>query len=163
MAESEYKKPDGDTEQLMLLRAMTRETGILHDAQVFQLKIWSKAAFSLAFEEGLQDVEFAVGIHDDSKTKEKLRLVEFRVKATGKPRPPTKPLLEVLAKSVRGLLGDEYTVVAKLNGAAIFVDVPGQKPNCSLRGDIAKPGSRPSNRPSTRSNARAKSRRRRRK
>jgi len=38
------KKPD-HFEQLLLLRAFTKTTGMLHDAQVLQLKMWPRVLF----------------------------------------------------------------------------------------------------------------------
>ncbi len=112
---STVKRPDDTWEQLMVLRAATATTGVLHEAQVMQMRRWGPLAFQHA-----DEIEFAVGIYDDEKTKVKTRLVEYRVKAT-KPAAKNMPkLMAGLCRSVKALLGPEFTVVVKVNGKAIF-------------------------------------------
>lgn len=84
-------------EQLRLLKDMTRRTGLLHEAQVHQLKIWPRVVFSTST---------AASSEIDVKKKH----LTFKVVT---PKPPDAlecPEGEVLASWVRELLGDDWQV-----------------------------------------------------
>ncbi len=98
---------DNDYEQLLLLKGMTAVTGILHEAQVMQLKYWPlmlthaiKADFSYNF---------------DNKE------VIFNLAETeGRTPKDFKKKLGLLAKYTKTLLGDDYRIAVKLNNKEIY-------------------------------------------
>lgn len=102
--------------QLMMLRGLTKTTGMLHEAQVLQLKHWPRIAIPHSTYS-----EFAFS-HEK-------HLVEFRIKTKGKAPGDLKLRLGGLTESVRDLLGPEYTVRIKDGKKKLFeskgkVEVP---------------------------------------
>lgn len=92
-------------QQLLVLRAMSARTGVLHSAQVLQLKIWPRLLFQTS-----TSSTFKVNI--------KKKTLVFEVEITGKPfvpgkgerviRPQDAP--EVLDAWVKSLLGDDWDI-----------------------------------------------------
>ncbi len=99
---------DGDLEQLMVLREMTRTTGILHEAQVLQLKYYPLILTHATRSEFHYDFENAIVIFNLKETK------------GSKPKQWTKRM-ETLAEYTQTLLGKEYTIQVKLKGELQFV------------------------------------------
>lgn len=95
--------------QLMVLRQVTEMTGALHEAQVLQLKMWPLVAAPHA-----ASSEFTW----DGKKKE----IDFTLTLNKKKRPP-KDLVERFKgfdRSVKAMLGEDWLVRIKVNGAVIF-------------------------------------------
>jgi hypothetical protein len=99
--------PDRQWEKLYRLREVTRTTGILHEIQVLQLKMWP-LVFTNATE---SECEF------NFETK----AIVFDLKKLKGKRPENfKERLEHLTKATQQLLGDEYAVVINVNGKKVF-------------------------------------------
>lgn len=109
-------------EQVLALKQITETTGVLHEAQLTQLKIWGPVLIAHA-----KDMEIGVALpwtenegtdkevyHDD-------RVVEFRVKSIrGKPPKNLKKRLKILDGSIKDLLGDRFVTRVTLKGKVIF-------------------------------------------
>lgn len=87
-------------QQLMVLRGMTQTTGILHDAQIFQLKMWS-----MVFSPHVQSCELRIGPEK--------REIEFHLKTKGKAPGDFKDRCQMLVQWVQNLLGPEWLVRIK--------------------------------------------------
>jgi hypothetical protein len=98
-------------EQLMALKALTKETGVLHDAQVFQLKLWPLVMTHATKSEFTVDFDFKDIIFNITETKGKV------------PTQFTKRL-KLLCKYTQNLLGEDWTVTVKLKN----------KPRYTLKG-----------------------------
>lgn len=116
------QKQDGLWAQLHALRGVTLQMGTIHEAQKFQLQVWGELAFP-----HVEQCEVAVGLpHLDEKLgKVQLvdqHVVEFRLKDTKGKGPPRgfRKTLEVLAKSVKDLLGEVFDVRVKVNKTVIY-------------------------------------------
>ncbi len=94
-------------EQLMSLKALTKETGVLHDAQVFQLKLWPLIMTHATRSEFTADFDFKVLIFNITEIKGK---------------EPTKftKRLRLLCTYAQNLLGDEWEVTVKIKGKSKF-------------------------------------------
>jgi hypothetical protein len=99
---------DSALEQILLLRGLTKTTGILHEAQLLQLKLWPMVMISHATSSE------AVFSYDDKS-------VVFNVATKGPKPKDLDKRLECLDDSVKMLFGDEYLVVVYLNGKKSFV------------------------------------------
>lgn len=88
-------------EQLMLLRDLTRRTGAIHDAQVFQMKWWPMMLFTHAKKcEAQVDVE--------------KQQVDYIILTTdGKAPSDMEERMKALCEWTHWLLGDEYVVRVK--------------------------------------------------
>lgn len=125
---SELKTDDTIWQQLMPYRVVTERTGIIHDAQKYQLSWWGK----ILFDGYAEEIEIGATLpwtenegapnevhHDD-------RAIEYRLTVGGgsvKVRqlsPGVTNKLEGLARSVKDLLGDRFTTRVSVNGAVIF-------------------------------------------
>lgn len=96
--------PEPVMEQLMLLRAFTSRTGILHEAQVLNLKMWPSCVFDkVASSEFSFDWENATICFD------------IIFKGRKRPKNITKSC-EALAQFTKTLLGPEYEVRIFLDG-----------------------------------------------
>jgi hypothetical protein len=108
-------EPKNDTyTQLMMLRGLTKTTGMLHEAQVLQLKHWPRIAIPHS-------------TYSEFGFSHEKHVVEFRVKTKGKAPKDLKLRLGGLAESVRDLLGPEYTVRVK-DGKKKLFESKGQVP-----------------------------------
>lgn len=110
---------EGDRwEQLMVLRAMTETTGVLHEAQILQLRYWPLAAFPHV---SSVTIAYDTGRNHDGEDSGK-RVMEFRVKVDPKKRAPKniKKRFEVLDQSVKDLLGPTWTVRVKAGNKKLF-------------------------------------------
>lgn len=94
-------------EQLVLLRDLTRTTGVLHDAQVLQLKLWPLVAVPHATAS-----EFVFNWEDKE--------IDFRMKVKGKAPKDLQKRLESLDESVKFLLGDDYLVRVRFQGKVVY-------------------------------------------
>lgn len=129
---SSIRRDAGIWEQLLELKAVTLETGTLHEAQVFQLKLWGPLALPQA-----HDIEIAVGLphmtsHPENKLVEFYR-VEVRAKAETAPPRDLKNRLEGLCRSIRTLLGDHFDIIVKINGKTIFLKKGARKKSASFK------------------------------
>lgn len=127
---SSIRKEAGIWDQLRELKAVTIETGTIHDAQKYQLQMWGWLAAPHA-----DSFEVAVGLpHMESKTEAaEYYIVEYRINATNRPPKNLKNLLEGLTRSIRDLLGDHFTVVVKVNGKVIFMRKGSRKKESSFK------------------------------
>jgi hypothetical protein len=105
MNESEVAQQIGE------LKAMTARTGMLHEAQVFQLKVWPLIVFG---ERAKSQVEVKIQ-----------KSITYKI-VTHKDDPPIEPdqvgfLANVLAKWTKELMGDFYRVSVILNGEKLNV------------------------------------------
>lgn len=95
------------TEQLLVLRGLTETTGALHEAQVFNLKMWGRLAAPHA-----KSVELAIEMDE--------KIVEFRLIEAKKAPKNLKDLLGGLDRSVKFLLGDKWKVVVVKGDKILF-------------------------------------------
>lgn len=96
-------------EQLLALKMMTAKTGVLHDAQVTQLKLWPWVVF------GEKMTSYEIGVKPESDKK----YLEYRITgADGVKALPSVGCTNLKAW-VRQLLGQDWTVVIKLNGSEV--------------------------------------------
>ncbi len=94
---------DGDAawEQLMLLRNLTKTTGLLHDAQLLQLKMWS-----LVFSSHVSSCE----MHIDQEKQQ----IDFHLKTKGRTPADFQERCGHLVEWVQKLLGGEWLVRIKI-------------------------------------------------
>ena len=89
--------------QLFALKDLTERTGILHELQVNQLRMWSLITTHAVKSETHFDYEH--------------RKVIFNLTEVKGPKPDKwKQRLETLTKWVQNLLGDQYTVSVQIKG-----------------------------------------------
>ena len=114
-------------DQLRTLRTITANTGVLHEAQKFQLAKWGPLVLQNA-----KDIEVAVNLQGPY-------VVEFN--ATGlldKNVPENLDLmLEGLDRSVKWLLGDHFTTRVSVDGSVIFENKGSFKQKANLK-DVIK-------------------------
>lgn len=84
-------------EQLILLKSLTNQTGILHEAQVMQLKYWFIGLTNAS--------KFTIGF-DPEKAKIIYKVSEIK----GKPPKDIDKNLNTLTEYVKFLLGNKYSV-----------------------------------------------------
>ena len=104
--------------QLIHLKTLTHKFGMLHEAQVFQLKCWGRLALPHA-----DEIEFKVALpHLDElrSAVTDVSHVEFIAKASKRPPKNLKTLLTVLKNSVHEVLGEQFGVSVVINGTRIF-------------------------------------------
>lgn len=109
-------------DELLALKAVTETTGVLHDAQRFQLQMWGPLMLKHA-----RKIDVGVSlpwVEHDGTPDEVLhedRVVEFRVVSVGGPKPrDLKKRIATLDKWVKKLLGDRFTVRVVVRGKLIF-------------------------------------------
>jgi hypothetical protein len=90
--------PDNAWEQLMLLKELTKTTGVLHEAQVLQLKMWPYVAF-----QKLDKYEIAIDL--DKKS------VWYKMTSGSLPGDEKTKGAASLKKNVKALLGDDWEVI----------------------------------------------------
>ena len=98
---------DPTWEKLLLLRDLTKRTGILHEVQVEQLKMWPLIAFEHA-----TNSEFTW----DNTTKN----VCFSIKTEGASPKKMNERFNWLDQAVKALLGPEWAIKVKINGKEKF-------------------------------------------
>lgn len=104
---AEVVNKDEDLAQLMQLKALTQRTGILHDAQVLQLKMWP-----LVLTHAVES-EFTFKFVDKE--------VIFNItKTQGKKPKDLSKRLKLLSKFTKNLLGKEYAVTINFNNKRVF-------------------------------------------
>jgi hypothetical protein len=102
--------PDSNSvEQLMLLKDLTRRTGLIYEAQVLQLKYWPMLALTHA-----KSSEVRLNVEK--------RVCEFfaRIDSKGKAPDDLADRLARLDEAVKWLLGDEWLVKVKLGKKIIY-------------------------------------------
>lgn len=98
--------------QLMVLRGVTQTTGVLHEAQIVQLRYWPRIA---APHSTSCDIAWS------PKDGRKRQCVEFRMKVgAGRPPKDFKARLQGLDRSVKALLGPDTTVRVKVGPKKLF-------------------------------------------
>jgi hypothetical protein len=116
---SSVRRGDDIANQLMELKGVTQQTGTVHEAQAFQLKLWGLLALSNVRK---ADLEVAVGLpHLEGDNAVKMYRVEYRATSSAKPPKDLKKRLEALDRSVKWLLGDHFELTVRMDGKAIFV------------------------------------------
>lgn len=97
----------------MTLREMTRTTGILHEAQVLQLKYWPLLAATHA--------KTAVPQVDVTK-----KICDFQIRLNKDIKPPADydARLQKLDEAVKWLLGGDWTVRIKIKNKIMFRSGP---------------------------------------
>jgi hypothetical protein len=99
--------PDRQWEKLYQLRELTRRTGILHELQVLQLKMWP--------------LVFTNATDSECEFNYETKAVVFNLKKLkGKLPANLQERLEHLTKATQQLLGDEYVVVININSKKAF-------------------------------------------
>lgn len=97
-------------EQLLSLRALTDQTGALHEAQVLQLKMWGGIAFH-----HLKLGQWTAEVDVPSKS------VSYKLE---KGKRPTKAVfartIVILDESIHWLLGDQWQLTVAENGNLIY-------------------------------------------
>ena len=96
-------------QQLASLRGVTASTGIVHDAQIFQLKMYGATAF---LHVGKGNWEAQVDI--DTKT------IVYKLKFKGKHPKELPALVAAIDRSIHWLLGDDWAVNIKQNKKIIY-------------------------------------------
>ena len=130
--------------QLLELKAITNDTGTVHEAQVQQLQLWGWLACPHA-----ASFEVAVGLpHLGGEENEKGKIVdqkavefyrvEYRVAADDLPPKNLKKRLDGLNRSVKSLLGDHFTVAVRINGKTIYVQKGGRRKYVTMRQRIER-------------------------
>jgi hypothetical protein len=114
-------------DQLMALKAMTYDTGTLHDAQVYQLKMWSALLFEGATE---RTINVKLGLSQWR--------IHFELVAPLEWKAPDEALLRGLANSVKDLLGEYFSTKVTVNGTAIFEDKGKPKKKRDLRATMKR-------------------------
>ncbi len=110
MAETRIKlDADPAWKKLYVLRDMTAMTGLLHEVQVKNLKMWPLVM--------LHAKEATCSFDYESKA------VTFDIERIDKPRPKNfKARLQALTKATKMLLGADYAVLINLKGKEIHFD-----------------------------------------
>lgn len=103
--DSSIKDPTWET--LLLLRDLTKRTGILHEIQVGQLKMWPLVAFDNA-----TTSEFS---WDSTK-----KMVCFVIQTQGPAPKKMRARFTWLDQSVKALLGHEWGIKVAINGKEKF-------------------------------------------
>lgn len=98
---------DADLEQLMTLREMTRKTGLLHDAQVFQLKMYPLALTNAT----------KVSIEYDY---DKKNVIFNIIETQGRAPKEIKKKLDLICQWTKTLLGEEYSVKIKTKNKVLY-------------------------------------------
>lgn len=93
-------------QQLMTLKAMTKTTLVLHEAQILQLKTWGQIALGF-----LKSLQFKIDPED--------QFVEYFGKAPKK-MPAHGQRFRMLEANVRWLLGDSWELRVKSGSKVIF-------------------------------------------
>lgn len=106
-------------DQLMALRAVTQTTGVLHEAQVLQLRYWPRIA--LPHSTSCEIAYFQKEKDEVTGALTQRPTIEFRV-VLGKAKPPKdlKKRLAGLSRSVKDLLGPDFTVRVKTGKKTIY-------------------------------------------
>jgi hypothetical protein len=110
---SEIKEDKSIWDQLMELKATTELTGVIHELQVYQLKIWAAYSFK-------DSSNTTVEIQIETTPK---AIITFKVNLIDQ---PSLNLLNGLSRSIKSLLGDYFTFVVQDQSIVIFKD-PGLK------------------------------------
>lgn len=98
---------DDDFEQLLLLRDVTARTGILHEAQILQLKYYPLITTHAINSEIKFDFEGSKIIFNLTQTKG-IKPKDFEKRLT------------ILSRYTKQLLGEEYRVIVYLKGKKVF-------------------------------------------
>ncbi|NBT57436.1 hypothetical protein EBT16_01505 [bacterium] len=98
---------DPTWEQLMLLRDLTKRTGVLHEIQVTNLKLWPMIAFTHA-----QTSEFTWDVDKHNVT--------FSLTTKGASPKSMRARFDWLDQSVKALLGPEWGITVNMNGKEKF-------------------------------------------
>lgn len=96
------------TEQLMALKALTRTTGVLHEGQILQLKIWPFLLYSQ------KEISYELRVDLDRK------VVEYLLQFKGKVPVKIKDRVASLENDLHWLLGSEWLLKASANGKSVF-------------------------------------------
>jgi len=106
MAQPSFANPEF-SEQLLLLRAMTERTGVLHEAQILQLKMYPIAMITSS-----KSAEIKIDIEGKS--------VDFQLKLDKKKNPDLEKQCEMVSDAVKWLLGPEWLVRLRVREKTIY-------------------------------------------
>jgi hypothetical protein len=99
----------GIWDQLKALREITETTGVVHDAQIYQLKHWGPIAL-----QHVREIEIALKLEEPP-------VCEFRAIGVTMAVPENfNQILEGLDRSVKSLLGRHWATRVLVDGEAIF-------------------------------------------
>ena len=93
-------------EQLMVLKGLTRTTGVLHEAQIQQLRMWPHFMFP--------KLKHELRVNLDTKT------IEYSLKFSGKMPAKIQEKLKDLEAGIAWLLGGEWALKVFVGSTAIF-------------------------------------------
>ena len=96
------------TEQLMALKALTRTTGCLHEAQILQFKLWPFVLYPKI------KVKYELQIDQDGKA------VTYLLKFPGKVPASLPEQLKGLEEAVQWLVGAEWLLTVKVGSKRVF-------------------------------------------
>jgi hypothetical protein len=117
----------GIWDQLKALREITETTGVIHDAQVHQLKNWGPLAL-----QHVREIEIAVKLEEPC-------WVEFRALGATMPVPENlQGILQGLDRSVKSLLGRHYGTKVLIDGEAIFEEQGKPRPKKNIARTIER-------------------------
>ena len=98
---------NSDTQgQLMILKGLTRTTGVLHEAQIIQLKYWAVFLFP--------KVKFEIRIDQDTRS------VEYDFLFSGKSPSKLNEKLVSLEECLQWLLGTEWLLTVLAKGKRVY-------------------------------------------
>lgn len=102
-------QPALDAKAIAQVRDLFQRTGVLHDLQVFNLKVWPQVVFPMA-----KEIKIALDFKNAEVTYDLTipwyrRVTDLRIRATG------------LNESIQFLLGDDYRLCVRSKGKVIFV------------------------------------------
>ena len=95
-------------EQLLTLRALTATTGVIHEAQVLQLKMWGGVAFAAYG-------KWEANLDGDSKT-----VTYTLTRKKPLPKKNAAPAIAALDRSIHWLLGDDWGLKVKQSSKLIY-------------------------------------------
>ena len=95
------------TEQLLALRALTRATGVLHEAQILQMKLWPFVLFPK------HKVKYELSIDQDAKRV----IYSMLLPETPKPPKDSQKALKGLEEVLQWLLGTEWLLEVQVDVA----------------------------------------------
>jgi len=122
-----FTEMKGIWDQLKALRELTETTGVIHEAQVHQLKNWGPLAL-----QHVQEIEIAVKLEDPC-------WVEFRAIGVTMEVPENlQNLLAGLDRSVKSLLGRHYGTKVLIDGELIFEEQGKPRPKKNLSRTIER-------------------------
>jgi hypothetical protein len=121
-----FREVKGLWDQLKALREITDITGVIQDAQIYQLKRWGPLAL-----QHVEDIEIAINLVENR--------VEFRATGVTMNVPENfQDLLRGLDRSVKSMLGVQWATRVLVEGEAIFEEPGKPRPKRNLARTIER-------------------------